>query len=236
MPIRNYRVLKGQASAMTLDDDASPHLEIRVEAGGTSYRIAVNIRSLHPPHDLLYAIWRNFQHEILSSLQALPEGLTDIAGGNPHLALDYVRGGFLKRSDMQIAPYPRSAPANDLRSLLEPLTAKAIREDHHITFYAFGESWGPEPGRPDLYFGFFPGNGIHNIHMNQGSTGKHLKDNAPDQDGALLIHSGETDSWTGVFLAFQSQSWATDAKTGNPARTRRMSTSQHEDRDARIRQ
>ncbi|SHM99752.1 YukJ family protein [Roseibium suaedae] len=223
MPIRNYRLLKGKASDLTLDDDDIPHVEIRVEAGWTSYRIAVNIRSQQPPHDLLYAVCQNFQHPMLSDLLQLPEGMTDITGERPDLALDYVRGGFLTRADMRVAPFQRSGPANDLRDVLEPLARRAIDEDHHLTFYAFGESWGPERGKPDLYFGFSPGNGLHNIHMNQGSSDKHEKDNAPNQDGGLLIHSQQTGTWTGIFLAFQSQSWETDPETGNPAHMHRAS-------------
>ncbi|MBD8892013.1 YukJ family protein [Roseibium litorale] len=229
MPIRNYCLLKGKASDLTLDDDDIPHIEIRVEAGWTSYRIAVNIRSQQPPHDLLFAVNRDFQHPMLPVLLALPEGMTDIAEDNPQLALDYVRGGFLTREDMQVAPCQRSGPGNDLRDVLESLTRQAIDEDHHLTFYAFGESWGPERGKPDLYFGFSPGNGLHNIHMNQGSTGKHLKDNGPNQDGGLLIHSEETGKWTGIFLAFQSQSWVTDPETGNPPHHRRVSKARAED-------
>ena len=34
--------------------------------------------------------------------------------------------------------------------------------------YAFGERWGPESHKADQYFGFVPGNGVHDIHMNQG--------------------------------------------------------------------
>jgi uncharacterized protein YukJ len=37
--------------------------------------------------------------------------------------------------------------------------------------YAFGAKWGPEKGKPDKYFKFVPGNGIHDIHMNQGNSG-----------------------------------------------------------------
>jgi hypothetical protein len=36
--------------------------------------------------------------------------------------------------------------------------------------YAFGQRWGPEPGTPDKVFGFSPGNGIHDLHMNQGNS------------------------------------------------------------------
>lgn len=43
--LKNYKVLKGTASALALDDDNDPHIEIRIEANGVSYRIALNVRS-----------------------------------------------------------------------------------------------------------------------------------------------------------------------------------------------
>ncbi|WP_439530056.1 DUF2278 family protein [Pannonibacter sp.] len=220
MALKNYGLLKGIASAMTLDDDDSPHIEIRIEALGTSYRIAVNVRSKQAPHDLLFDIQHSFAHPILSELKQLPAGITDIRRDRPHLALDYVRGGIVRREDMEIAPFQRSGPANDLRDLIEPLVETAIAEDHHISFYAFGEVWGPEPGKPDAYFGFLPGNGIHDIHMNQGSRGSFASSNGVNQDGALLIHFGETDTWTAIFLAFQSQDWSTNAQTGHPLKAK----------------
>lgn len=71
MPINNYSVLKGTASEFALDDDDSPHFEIRIEAAGKSYRIAVNARSSIHPHDLLYLKIDDFNHPMISSLQAL---------------------------------------------------------------------------------------------------------------------------------------------------------------------
>ncbi|MGO8657911.1 DUF2278 domain-containing protein, partial [Rhizobium ruizarguesonis] len=35
--LKNYKVLKGTASALALDDDNDPHIEIRIEANGVSY-------------------------------------------------------------------------------------------------------------------------------------------------------------------------------------------------------
>ncbi|HET7615957.1 MAG TPA: DUF2278 family protein, partial [Bacillales bacterium] len=65
------------------------------------------------------------------------------------------------------------------------------------------------------YFGFQPGNGIHDIHMNQGNQDKWKDDDGVWQDGALLFHYPSTDKWTAVFLAFQSQSFQTDDRTGH---------------------
>jgi uncharacterized protein YukJ len=214
MPIRNYSVLKGRASALALDSDASPHIEVRIEAAGVSHRIAVNARSSVHPNDLLYRRQDPFAHPMLTGLAGLPDGVTSLRD-RPELALDYVRGNFVQREAMEIAPFQHDGPHNDLRDYIEPVVEEGIA-DPSITFYAFGEPWGPEPRDPDQYFGFLPGRGIHDIHMNQGSGGSHKKDNGPNQDGALLIHFGARNRWAAIFLAFQSQSWMTDAVTGHP--------------------
>jgi uncharacterized protein YukJ len=54
--------------------------------------------------------------------------------------------------------------------------------------YAFGERWGPEPDNRDQYFGFKPGNGIHDIHMNQGNSEEFMKNDGVWQDGGMLLH------------------------------------------------
>ena len=213
MPLKNYMLLKGTASDLALDDDQSPHIEIRIEAAGQSYRIAVNARSAIAPHDLLYQRIENFAHPMLPKLVDLGDGATDIRGSD--LALDYVRGGFVQRDSMEIAPFQVDGPANDLRDFIEPLVRRGI-QDRSVVFYAFGEAWGPESDRPDKYFGFLPGRGIHDIHMNQGSRGRFADTNGPDQDGALLAHIPNENKWIAIFLAFQSQDWNTDADTGYP--------------------
>ena len=78
-----------------------------------------------------------------------------------------------------------------------------------LTIYIFGR----------FYSG---GDGIHDTHMNQGSTGKYLhrpgsgnKDqNDVWQDGALLVDLG-AGRWAGYFAAFQNQLLPTD-DLGNP--------------------
>lgn len=80
--------------------------------------------------------------------------------------------------------------------------------------YAFGEKWGPEKGKKDQYFKFVPGNGIHDIHMNQGNGGKYKKDNGTYQDGGLVFQY-PNGKWQAFFFAFQSQTFDTDDR-GNP--------------------
>lgn len=48
-------------------------------------------------------------------------------------------------------------------------------------------------------------NELYDVHMNQGNSKKWQDDDAPNQDGGLLIHLPEENRWIAVFLAFQSQ-------------------------------
>jgi hypothetical protein len=87
--------------------------------------------------------------------------------------------------------------------------------DENSLLYAFGERWGPESSVKDKYFGFLPGNGIHDIHMNQGNSARFVSDDGVFQDGGLLVHFPDQQEWTAVFLKFQSQAWHTDDRTGH---------------------
>ena len=68
---------------------------------------------------------------------------------------------------------------------------------------------------PDKIFGFRPGNGVHDIHMNQGNSGRFRDDDGVWQDGGLLFQFPGEDRWVAIFLAFQSQAWHTDDTTGH---------------------
>ncbi len=81
--------------------------------------------------------------------------------------------------------------------------------------YVFGERWGPEQDKRDKIFGFMPGNGIHDIHMNQGNHPQFARDDGVWQDGALVFRFPTPDQWVAVFLAFQSQAWHTDDSSGH---------------------
>jgi len=210
MALKNYSLLVGRASELAFDDDSSPHIEVRIEAQGVSYRIAINVRSAIQPHALLYARFDPWQRpELTGALGDLDDGLYDLRDDRPELALDYVRSeDMIEKEWMEVAPYRLEGPNNDLREFLVPLLEAAIAEEGY-RIYAFGESWGPEPNTRDKYFGFLPGNGIHDIHMNQGSAGRFAKYNGIHQDGGLVVQAPDG-RWIAIFLAFQSQSWETD--------------------------
>ncbi|HET7544487.1 MAG TPA: DUF2278 family protein, partial [Polyangiaceae bacterium] len=86
--------------------------------------------------------------------------------------------------------------------------------DESALLYAFGQRWGPETIK-DKIFGFSPGNGIHDIHMNQGNDPGHQNDDGVWQDGGLIFQFPKTSQWVAIFLRFQSQAWHTDDKTGH---------------------
>jgi len=68
---------------------------------------------------------------------------------------------------------------------------------------------------PDKVFGFAPGNGVHDIHMNQGNVAQFRGDDGVWQDGGLAVHFPSASRWVAIFLAFQSQAWHTDDTTGH---------------------
>ncbi|WP_431912472.1 DUF2278 family protein [Nonomuraea jabiensis] len=67
--------------------------------------------------------------------------------------------------------------------------------DPDAQVFVFGERWGPEPGVPDKVFGFRPGNGVHDVHMNQGNSGRFRSDDGVWQDGGLLLHFPGASRW-----------------------------------------
>ncbi len=72
---------------------------------------------------------------------------------------------------------------------------------------------------PDKIFGFRPGNGVHDIHMNQGNSGRFRDDDGVWQDGGAAVPVPGEDRWVAIFLAFQSQAWHTDDTTGHAIST-----------------
>lgn len=218
MPLKSYGVLKGRVVARKVEQsDSSPHFQVHVKAAQKDYRIAINVKSVQAPVDLLYFLDDNFKHPITDRLTKLNDGFNEIkasdrkAGG---IALDYIRANLFDVKNMKPLPYNKPGVDNDLNDLIDLFIQRAIAsKDANI--YAFGESWGPED-KPDKIFGFLPGNGIHDIHMNQGSSGQFKKDNGVFQDGGLIIHFPSRNQWVAAFFAFQSQSFHTDNIGGNP--------------------
>jgi uncharacterized protein YukJ len=174
----------------------------------------VNVLSQQAPAELLYLVVDDFRHPITARLLAAGSGWTELpsAPGGPNL--DYIRGNLFDPAAMRVLPAQAAGPDNDLADLLDHYVQRAVN-DSSITAFVFGQRWGPEPSTPDKVFGFSPGNGVHDIHLNQGNSRQFAGDDGVWQDGGLLLHLGGESRWVAIFLAFQNQAWHTDDSTGH---------------------
>ncbi|WP_328467582.1 DUF2278 family protein [Actinoplanes sp. NBC_00393] len=214
MPLKRYGVLRAAVIDRRIETTDTPHYQIQLRAAGVDYRAAVNVRSQQSPPDLLYLGVSRFVHPVTDKLRGLPDGFNELESRSGGAALDYIRGNLFQRDQMRPVPTSAPGPENDLGDFLDHFVRRAIG-DSEARSYVFGEAWGPEQ-KADKIFNFRPGNGIHDVHMNQGNAGRFAGDNGVHQDGALLLHFPATDDWVAIFLAFQSQVWHTDDITGHP--------------------
>ena len=225
MPIMNYSVLAGDPVSGKVVSGASAHYQIAMNAPGGKFTVAVNIQSVDGS-EVLYAIEEGFTPPDLAGLAALPMGMTKLQSAPGGLALDYVRstvGGapMITKAQMTLLPMAsaKAKGASAEAQAIQQAKAKALENavvtllnmtiaDKDGVIYAFGSAYA-DSGKVD---------GIHDIHMNQGnpvSSGGFGGDNGVWQDGALMIHLPSKNTWTAVFLAFQTESWTTDS-AGSP--------------------
>ncbi|QHC23929.1 DUF2278 family protein [Streptomyces sp. GS7] len=216
MPIDFYGVLAGRAVDRRREGSTgTPHYQIHLtDNAGTHYRAAVNVLSQQSPPELLYLADDDFRHPLTQLLPAAGSGWTTLPSRSGSTSLDYIRGNMFVPSSMRVLPADLPGANNDLADLLDHYVQRAIA-DPTMQVYAFGQRFGPEPSVPDEVFHFLPGNGVHDMHMNQGNSGRFRVDDGVWQDGGLLIHLPAESRWVAVFLAFQSQSWHTDDTTGH---------------------
>ncbi len=214
MPLKQYGVLKGRPIQRKLGAGNSPHYQIHIVDDETDYRIAVNVKSSESPSEVEYLVDDRFRHPITEIISDLPVGFNPLKSETGSGALDYIRGNLFDRSKMRPLPFNVPGFDNDLNEKIDAVVQRAMATEDAL-IYAFGERWGPEKKKKDAYFGFLPGNGIHDIHMNQGNVPKYQRDDGVWQDGGLLIQFPEAAQWVAVFLKFQSQAWHTDDRTGH---------------------
>jgi uncharacterized protein YukJ len=210
MPV-NYGVLKGTITGhlRNADDD---HYQILVSAANTMFRIAVNVHSTLKPPDLRFQSLTYLPSSLTHDLSALPPGFKKLPGKPGGIAQDFVRGGIVNVTKFKVVPGDIPGANNDLKDTMEDavLTAMALAGS---VVYAFGARYGPEKQK-DQYFQFTPGNGMHDIHMNQGNDKAHAGDDGVYQDGCLIFQYPDG-KYRAFFMAFQSQSFHTDNKTGH---------------------
>jgi uncharacterized protein YukJ len=216
MPIAPYGVLAARPVDRRREDpqsDDSPHYQIHlVDASGAHYRAAVNVLSQESPSELLFAAVEGFRHPVVDAFPAGPVGWTPLPSQPGGAALDLIRGNLIDPAVMRPLPPDLPGVDNDLADRLDHHVQRAIADPAAVA-YLWGQGWGPDAER-DKIFGFEPGRGVHDVHMNQGNSGRFAKDDGVWQDGGLVVRLAGQDP-VAFFLAFQSQSWHTDDTTGH---------------------
>ena len=207
----NYGVLKGTVTGHLRDAD-DDHYQILVSAGTTMFRIAVNVQSSLKPPDLLFQSITSLPASLTHDLSVLPAGFKKLASKPGGIAQDFVRGGIVKIDKFQVVPGDIPGANNDLKDTMEDAVVAAVGQSGSIV-YAFGARFGPEKQK-DKYFKFTPGNGVHDIHMNQGNDKGHAGDDGIFHDGCLIFQYPDG-KYRAFFMAFQSQTFQTDDKTGH---------------------
>ncbi|MGP3927000.1 DUF2278 family protein [Streptomyces sp. 8N616] len=220
MPLDSYGVLACRAIGRRREGAAdTPHYQIHLtDSAGTAYRAAINVQSQQAPSELLFIADGDFRHPVTQLLPPAASGWTPLPSQPGTASLDFIRGNLFVPTSMRPLPPDLPGVDNDLADLLDHYVGRAIA-DPMVAVYVFGQRWGPESARRDKIFGFLPGNGVHDVHMNQGNTGRFRADDGVWQDGGLLLHLPAESRWVAVFLAFQSQAWHTDDTTGHAIET-----------------
>jgi uncharacterized protein YukJ len=184
------------------------HLHFSLRVDGADWDVAVNVGTDDSDDLLKYKLVFDFRHALIATLSAAPAGADDLTGKTALPALDFMRSDLLANTgawrdsdvmDGSEAPEPVAS--------LSRLLVKAQQEQRDV--YVFGRFYSE-------------GDGIHDTHMNQGSTGGFLHrpgDDSNDhndiwQDGALLVDVGQPE-WAAYFAAFNQQLVPTD-DLGNP--------------------
>jgi uncharacterized protein YukJ len=216
MPLQGYGVLTAKVVDRLREGSGdTPHYQLRLKGDdGTDYRAAVNVKSQQAPSDLLYLLDDDLHHPVTAAVEALGAGWHPLPAQRGGPNLDYVRANLFDPAKMRPLPPDAEGPDNDLPDLLEHYVQRAIA-DPAARLLVFGQRWGPEGDKKDKIFGFLPGNGVHDVHMNQGNSGQFARDDGVFQDGGMLFHFPGESRWVGVFLAFQSQAFHTDDATGH---------------------
>jgi uncharacterized protein YukJ len=189
------------------------HANLNVPGGKGSavWDVAVNVGTNDSDDLLRYRLPLDFHHPITANLSAAKAGLTVLTGDSELPALDFLRSDLLAETGKW-----RDSDVMDGSNQKEPyrslsgLLAQAQKNKWQV--HVFGRLYTDGT------------NGIHDIHMNQGSTGSFLhranndKNDHNDiwQDGAVFVDMGKA-GWGAYCTVFTQQLVPTD-NLGNPAK------------------
>ena len=179
------------------------HADLKVEGSAQAWDVAVNVGTNDADDLLRYRLVLDYHHPLTQTLSALPKGLKELTGTQTLPALDFLRSDVLAETGKW-----RDSDVMDGSEDAEPYASLKRLLDQ-----AFGAGWNV------YFFGRLyttGGDGIHDIHMNQGSSGgfvnagdDHNDHNDIWQDGAVIVEMTDS-TWGGYFTAFTQQAVPTD--------------------------
>ena len=184
------------------------HLHFKLLVDGEKWDVAINVGTNDDDDLLKYKLSYNFQHPIIQTLAAAEAGSHDLTGQTALPALDLMRSDLLtgtgKWRDSDVMD---GSDTPEPSASLKRLLLKAQQKKFDV--YVFGRFYSE-------------GDGIHDTHLNQGSTKSFIHRDGDDsndhndiwQDGAVMVDVGEED-WAAYFAAFNQQLVPTD-DLGNP--------------------
>jgi uncharacterized protein YukJ len=190
--------------------EAQYHIHATIRGNGHDrWDTATNVGTDDSDDLLRYKIVFDFSHPIMKELRAADPGFKDLTGTRFLPALDFLRSDILSGTGPWRLGGPMDGsedtdPAKSLARLLD--RARSSQAD----VYFFGRAY--KSG----------GLGIHDIHMNQGSSGSFVNNGESDandhndiwQDGAVIVDLG--DKVAAYFTSFIQQLVPTD-DLGNQA-------------------
>ena len=169
--------------------------------------------SQQAPSELLYLADEDFRHPITgrAGRTCRPGHAVRPAPGGA--ALDYIRGNLFDRDEMRALPADRPGPDNDLADRWT--TTSSARSPTRRPDLRLRGALGTGDRQAGQDLRIPPGNGVHDIHMNQGNAGRFAATTASGRTAGCCCTSRTRTSGWRVFLAFQSQAWHTDDVTGH---------------------
>jgi uncharacterized protein YukJ len=184
------------------------HLHVSMLVDGDKWDVAINVGTNDDDDLLKYKLVFDFRHPIIQTLAAADAASNDLTGQTALPALDFLRSDLLANTGKwRDSDVMDGSDATEPSAALKRLLLKAHQSGFDV--YVFGRFYSE-------------GNGIHDVHLNQGSTKSFIHrpgDDSNDhndiwQDGAVMVDVGEPE-WAAYFSAFNQQLVPTD-DFGNP--------------------
>ena len=203
--VRSEPVLKASRHKHETQYHLHASLAVSVADGSTqTWDTAINVGTNDADDLLNYRLVFDYHHPVIQDLKAADPGFHDLTNVDALPALDFLRSDVLAETgDWRASDVMDGTEDPEPVRSLKRLLHRAFKA--HADLYIFGRTY--TSGGP----------GIHDVHMNQGSSGAFLNNGRDDhndhndvwQDGAVLVDLGQPE-WAGYFTAFTQQQVPTD--------------------------